>query len=42
MLEINDLVNYEASYREDLQKAFIDLVEDYLDTLKKLNKLRVQ
>lgn len=29
ILDINDLISYEASLREDLQKAFIDAVQDY-------------
>ncbi len=30
ILETNDLVTYEANSREDLRKAFIEAVKDYL------------
>lgn len=29
ILDLNDLVSYEASSREDLQKAFVDAVQNY-------------
>tara|TARA_R110002012_G_scaffold279098_1_gene467007 strand:+ start:6548 stop:6739 length:192 start_codon:yes stop_codon:yes gene_type:complete len=29
ILEINDLVSYEAEFKEDLNLTFIDVVEDY-------------
>lgn len=35
---VNDLVTYEAENLEDLQAAFEDAVDDYLETCKALNK----
>lgn len=35
---INDLITYEALTVPDLQKAFEDAVEDYLETCKELGK----
>ncbi|MFD2827621.1 DNA repair protein [Leeuwenhoekiella polynyae] len=30
ILEINDLVSYEAELKENLKKVFVEAVEDYL------------
>jgi predicted HicB family RNase H-like nuclease len=38
IIGINDLVTYEAVSVEDLKNAFIEAVEDYLETCKDLNK----
>ncbi len=38
IIGINDLVTYEGSSVDGLQQAFIDAVEDYLDTCKELGK----
>lgn len=38
IIGINDLVTYEASSVEELQQAFKESVEDYLETCKDLEK----
>lgn len=38
ILFINDLVTYEANSPADLQKAFEEAIDDYLETCKELNR----
>ncbi|MFS4417516.1 type II toxin-antitoxin system HicB family antitoxin, partial [Maribacter sp. 2307ULW6-5] len=38
IIGINDLVSYGANSIDDLQKVFIEAVEDYPETCKELNK----
>ncbi len=35
---INDLVNYEAEVVKDIEKAFHEAVENYLETCKEIGK----
>lgn len=38
ILHINDLITYEASTPSELQKAFEESIEDYLETCKQIGK----
>lgn len=38
LLFINDLITYEAETLEDLKKEFINAINDYLETCKKLKR----
>ncbi|WP_159289688.1 hypothetical protein [Tenacibaculum maritimum] len=39
IIDIDDLVNYEAKTPSELKKVFFEAVENYLDTCKEIGKI---